>query len=479
MEITSVAPKVPVSNFKRTKIVASLGPATHNYDTIKEMINVGVNAFRLTFSHGEHSEKLQQLKWIREASKACGKPVAVIQDLQGPKIRLGDFEGVVNVKEGEVVRLRYGADYEKEGVFPVQYDLSTKVKTGERLYINDGRVRGTVAKVEKDVLHVRIENDGILLKRKGINLPDTNFGGDILTEKDMRDIAFAADKDFDYVALSFVQNAGEVKEMRKILRDHKSTAQIIVKIETKAAIENLESIIAETDAVMVARGDLAFETEPESVPVLQRKMVSLCIKYHRPVIIATQMMASMMDSPEPTRAEVSDVATAVFIGADAVMLSDETTVGKYPIESVKMMKRIIKYTENNIAISPVNTTILSGNHTQQDAISGAIMSLADSLNVVAIVAETSSGATAHTIASRRCGRPIIAVTSSTRVAQQLALVYSVKSFVRRDSATQAQKLTEWLMENKVLKKGDITIAVSGKYPGVVGTTDTIKVRVLE
>jgi pyruvate kinase len=267
--------------------------------------------------------------------------------------------------------------------------------------------------------------------------------------------------------------------LRKILQTLGSKAKIIAKIETVAAIENLESIIAECDAVMVARGDLAVETEPEYVPVLQRKMVSLGIKYGRPVIIATQMMASMMESPEPTRAEVSDVATAVFIGADAVMLSDETAAGKYPVKAVEMMKRVIKYSEGNRAIRAMYDDGLQDAHTRQGAISDAIMALADSLQAVAIVAETKSGATATTIAARRSGKPIIAVTSDTRVAQQLAIVYSVKSFVRKDEQLQARKLTDWLKASRILKKGDVILTVSGQNPGVVGTTDTIKVRVIE
>lgn len=479
MEITSVAPNVPVTDFKRTKIVATVGPATDSYEAILALIEAGANAIRLNFSHGDHEEHMRRLNFARKASKAYGKPIAIIQDLQGPKIRLGDFDGVVPVQTGQSLRFRYGADYEREGIFPVQYDISTKVKRGEKIYLYDGKVRTTVTSVKDGIVHATVENDGILLKRKGMNLPDTDFGGDILTEKDHKDIVFGADKDIDYVAISFVQSANDITNLRKILTNLGSSAKIISKIETKAAIQDLESIIAESDAVMVARGDLAYETEPEYVPVLQRKMISLAIKYDRPVIVATQMMASMMESPEPTRAEVSDVATAVFIGADAVMLSEETAAGKYPTEAVQMMKRVIRYSEDNRPVKAIYTNELADAHTKQGAISDAIISLADSLEATAIVAETKSGATAYTMAARRSNRPIIAVTSSSRVAQQLALVYSVKSFVRKDEKFQAQKLTDWLKTNKVLKVGDTILTVSGKYPGVVGTTDTIKVRVIE
>lgn len=477
--MTDKKPSIPIEQFKRTKIVVTVGPATDTYEDVKALIEAGANVIRMNFSHGDHAEHMRRLGYARKASKACGKPVACIQDLQGPKIRLGDFDGVVNVQKGQTIRLKYGANYETEGILPVQYDISTKVKRGEKISLYDGRVRTTVTSIKDKVVYVNVENDGILIKRRGMNLPDTDFGGDILTEKDHKDIAFGSDKDFDYVAISFVQSASDITNLRKILNNLGSSAKIIAKIETKAAIKNLESIIAETDAVMVARGDLAYETEPEYVPVLQRKMVSLAIKYDRPVIVATQMMASMMESPEPTRAEVSDVATAVFIGADAVMLSDETTVGKYPIEAVQMMKRVIRYSEENAPTKAIYSNCLADAHTRQGAISDAIIGLADSLDATAIVTETKSGATAFTMAARRSSRPLIAVTSSARVAQQLALVYSVKSFVRKDEKLQAQKLTDWLKSHNVLKKGDTILTVSGQYPGVVGTTDTIKVRVIE
>lgn len=480
MDITTKAPNVPIANVKRTKIIATVGPATNSYESILELIKAGANGIRLNFSHGSHEERLEQIKWIRKASKEYAKPIAIIQDLQGPKIRLGDFDGVVTVQEGQNLRFRYGADYEREGVLPVQYDLSKKVKRGERLYLYDGKVRTTITSVKDDIVHVRAENDGILVKRKGINLPDTDFGGDILTKKDRQDIVFGSENDIDYVALSFVQTADDINNLRNILNGLGSNSKIISKIETRAAIENLEEIVAASDAVMVARGDLAVETEPEYVPVIQRQIIGFGLRYDKPTIVATQMMASMMESPEPTRAEVNDVATAVFIGADAVMLSDETAAGKYPIEAVKMMKRVITYAQKNLPVNSVSNVEESiDGRTKQGAICSSIISLANALSINAIIAETKSGATVYKIASRRSKHPIIAVTSSARVAQQLAIVYSVKSFVRKDERLQAQKFTDWLKSQGYLKKNDIVITVSGQQPGVVGTTDTIKVRAIE
>lgn len=479
MDITNTAPNIPITDFKRTKIVATIGPATNSYESILSLIKAGANGIRLNFSHGTAAEREQQIKWIRKASQEYGKPVAIIQDLQGPKIRLGDFDGVVTLQAGQVLRLRYGADYEREGNLPVQYDISQKVRRGERLYLYDGSIRTTVSSVKDGVVYVRAENDGILIARKGINLPDTDFEGDILTSKDRADITFGSQNDIDYVALSFVQTAKDIERLRTILRNLGSNAKIIAKIETKAATENLEQIIESADAAMVARGDLAVETSPEVVPVVQRQIIGLGLKYDKPTIVATQMMASMAASPEPTRAEVSDVATAVFIGADAVMLSDETATGKFPVETVKMMKRIINYSQTNAPLRAVYGEEFVEATAKQGAISSAIITLADSLDVAAIVAETKSGATVYRIAARRSKHPIIAVTSDARVAQQLAIVYAVKSFVRKDQKLQAQKLTDWLKIERVLKKGMIVVTVSGKYPGVVGTTDTIKVRAIE
>ncbi len=477
---TKTAPNVPISEFKRTKILATVGPATDSYEAIDAMLRSGVNGFRLNFSHGTYEEREQQIKWIRKASKEYGKPVAILQDLQGPKIRLGDFEGVIPVEEGQSLRFQYESDYERSGIIPIQYDLSKKLERGQRLYLYDGKVRTTVTSVKDGVIHARADNNGILLKRKGMNLPDTDFGGDVITIKDKKDIVFGATQDIDYVGMSFVHSAEDILQLRKLLKGQGSNARIIAKIETVAALENIEEIIKVTDAVMVARGDLAVETSPEVVPVAQRKIVGLCRKYSRPVIIATQMLATMMESSEPTRAEVSDVATATIIGADCVMLSDETANGKYPIEAVKMMKKVVTYTERNNPVEAVfrDPALQIEENSKQAAICSAIITLANEVSALAIVAETKSGATAIEISARRPDRAIIAVTSSDRVANQLALVYGVKSYVRPDDKYAARKLTDWLSKNATFKTGDIIVSASGQYPGVVGTTDTIKVRVL-
>jgi len=478
MKMTEKTPNVPIADFKRTKILATIGPATNSYKAIHELIKAGANGIRLNFSHGENEERSQQIKWIRKASKEYGKPVSIIQDLQGPKIRLGDFEGVIPVETGQQLRFKYKTDYSRSGMIPTQFDLSKKVKRGERILIYDGKVVTTVTTVKDGIVYVRADNSGVLLKRKGINLPDTDFGGDVITAKDKKDASFGSTQDIDYIAQSFVQSASDVRSMKRMLKNLGSRAKLIAKIETQAALDDIENIIDEVDAIMVARGDLAVEVSPEVVPVEQRRIIGLCLAKSKPVIVATQMLLSMTESSEPTRAEVSDVATAVVVGADCLMLSEETAVGKYPTRAVKIMKKVIKYTEQHSLVQPLfklpNATLDSS---KQAAICQAVVSLAAQVKATAIVAGTKSGATAIQLASKRPDDPLIAVTSVPRVANQLAIVYGVKSFVRPDGMHATSKIADWLGKKGVLKKGDVIVTAYGRHPGVVGTTDSIKVRV--
>lgn len=470
--------------FKRTKILATLGPVTSTPEKIDELIKAGTNGFRFNFSHGSHEERLDQIKWIRDASKTNGRSIAVLQDLQGPKIRLGVLnDNRHDVKKGDEIILDYAAEH-NGNVLPVQYNLAEKVKVGEPIYLFDGKVRTTVAGIESDTaIKLIVENDGFLMSKKGINLPDTDFGGDILTEKDMADIKFGASQDYDYVALSFVQSEEDITNLRQILVSYGSTAHIIAKVETKAAIqpEVLEAIVKASDGVMVARGDLAVEAGAEVVPIVQRRIIALCRKYGKLCIVATQMLASMVDAPEPTRAEVSDVATAVEQGADVVMLSDETANGSYPVEAVAAMRKTIMYTQENWPVNSVEHTPVGVDGSKRNAISRAAVAVAEEVGATAIIAETTSGATASNIAKMRPHLPICAVTSSSRTAQQLALTYATRSFVRSDGEKAGLELARELQAEHYFGDIDsmIAVIVSGKQPGVVGGTDTVRVRVIE
>ena len=470
---------------KRTKILATLGPATNSPEKIKALIEAGANGFRLNFSHGSYEERLDQIKWIRDASRQIGRPVAILQDLQGPKIRLGALkDNHFDVKAGSEIVLDHAIqEHDGSANLPIQYNLADKVKVGEPVYLFDGKIRGhMVERVSDTAIKVRIDNDGFLMSRKGLNLPDTDFGGDIITPKDMADIEFGADKDIDFVALSFIQSADDVNNLRQILVSQGSTAQIIAKIETKAAIEpeTLKEIVKAADGVMAARGDMAVETSAEIVPIVEREIIRLCRKYGKLSIVATQMMASMVDSPEPTRAEVSDVATAAILGTDVVMLSDETANGNYPVETVKMMANTVRYTQSRWPMNDMPIEEGEANR-RRNAIAHAAVEVAERVDADLIIAETKSGATAARIAALRPELPIIAVTPSPRVAQQLALSYATRSYVRDDEEHAGVNVAkELLTTGKYSSNGRlVVVVVSGRQPGATGGTDTLCVRVIE
>lgn len=477
--------------FKRTKILATVGPAVDNQETIREMVKGGVNGYRLNFSHGYAEEREAQLKWIRTAASEEGKSVAVLQDLQGPKIRLGMIKDTeMTVKAGDKLILDYALEEHDGGPrVPIQYNLAEKVKVGETIYIYDGKVKTVVKNVpSRTTVEVEVLNSGVIMSKKGLNLPDTDFGGDVITEKDMADIEWGASRDFDYVAMSFIQSADDIRKLRQILVSLGSTAQIIAKVETKLAIsspEVLEEIVRETDGVMVARGDLAVEAGAEVVPIIQLKLTRLCRKHSKLCIVATQMMGSMVNSPEPTRAEVSDVANAVMQGADAVMLSEETAMGKYPLEAIAAMRKTILYTQERTGVRALAEEPRS-EYEILDAVADAAVHLAKRLDADVIVCETGTGATAANIATRRPLHPIISVTDNQRVANQLALCYANSSFVRPFSQTYGLDLMTELKSAGYFKDverdeetGDDSlwaIIVSGRTQGEVGGSDTIQFR---
>lgn len=467
--------------FKRTKILATIGPATFSQEKVFQLLDAGVNGIRMNFSHGDNESRLEQIGWVREASRRLGKPVAILQDLQGPKIRLGVLkDNMLNVKTGDMLVLD-SEIREHDGSFnlPVQYNLAEKMKVGEPLYMFDGKIKTFVKEiVSPTAIKVEVQNDGFLMSRKGLNLPDTDFGGDILTEKDLADIEWGAKQDFDYVALSFVQKADDIIDLRQRLLELGSGADIIAKIETKSAIEksNLEEIIKESDGVMVARGDLAVEAGAEVVPVMQRRIITLCRKYGKLVIVATQMMGSMVDNPEPSRAEVSDVANAVIQGADVVMLSDETANGKYPVETVDAMRRTILYTQDHSEVMLVDKSEM---REKNDAIlSYTAAQLARRINARAIIAETSTGATAVNVGAYRPNMPIISVTDNEKTAQKLALSYGSRPYIRPNEPEAAERLAKELKNEGYFGEDPVTVVlVSGHNPDP-GRTDNIRIKSL-
>ncbi len=469
--------------FKRTKILATIGPATNTKELVEEAIMAGANGCRLNCSHGSDEERDQQIKWIRAAAEKKGRSVAILQDLQGPKIRLGMIkDNRLDLKKGDFLVLEADTNFEHDGSFivPVQYNLAEKVKPGEPLSMFDGKVKATVTEIVSDTaIKVEILNDGFIMSKKGLNLPETDFGGDILTQKDLHDIEYGASQDFDYVSLSFVQTASDIEKLKQLLLSYGSTAKVIAKIETKKAIstdENLEAIVKAADGIMVARGDMAVEAGAEVVPIIQRKLIAMCRTHGKLCIVATQMMSSMVDSPEPTRAEVSDVATAVVQGADVVMLSDETANGSYPIETIKAMKKVILYTQNHSRIAAI---FRENDGNAYGAISAAAARLAEKIDADVIVCQTASGATATAMAAERPNVPIVSVTANERVANQLALIYANSAFVRPYSEEFGYALAKELKESSYLKtkegkKDLLAVIVSGDRDKF--GTDTIRIR---
>ncbi len=471
--------------FKRTKILATIGPSVDAPEKIEAIIMAGVNACRLNCSHGSDEERARHIEWIRAAAAKKGRSVAILQDLQGPKIRLGMLkDNHLDLKEGDKLVLDY-AITEHDGSLnvPIQYNLAQKVKVGEPIFLFDGKIKSHVTAIKSETaIELEIENHGFIMSKKGLNLPDTDFGGDILTEKDLHDIEFGAEHDFDYVSLSFVQCADDINKLRSIMESHGSTAKIIAKIETKKAIETdegLEAIVKASDGIMVARGDMAVEAGAEVVPIVQRKLIAMCRANSKICIVATQMLSSMVDNPEPTRAEVSDVATAVIQGADVVMLSDETANGNYPLETVKAMKKVILYAQNHSRVAPISHDP-TGNTQVYNAMSGAAARLAEKINADIIICQTKSGATARAMAAQRPNVPIISVTDNSRVANQLAMIYANSAFVRPYSQQYGYDLGKELKESGYLQVSEgktelLAVIVSGEK-NKTGGSDTIQVR---
>lgn len=470
--------------FKRTKTLATIGPATDSAEMIDKLIAAGLDNCRLNFSHGSYEKMDEFITWIRQAAKKHNRHVAIVQDLQGPKIRLGQIkDNYLDINEGDDIILDYAVKEHDGGLtLPVQYNLAAKVKVGEPVYIFDGKIRTHVQEIVSDTaIRLTAENKGFVNSNKGLNLPDTDFGGDIFPEKDIRDLDWGVTRDFDYVALSFIQKAEDIITFRKMLQERGSAAKIIAKIETKTAVmddQHLEDIVKATDAIMVARGDMGYEVGAEIVPVVQRKLIKMCREHSKICIVATQTMASMVDNPMPTRAEVSDVANAVIQGADVVMTSEETAMGKYPVETIQEICKVINYVQDHVETTPIPHDPQSDNP-DYDAIAEAAASIAERVDADAIICQTASGRTARAMAAQRPALPIYSVTPNERVANQLSLVYANRAYVREYSPEFGFNLAKELKQSGVLtpRKGRdyVEVVIVSGDKDVAGT-DTIKMR---
>jgi pyruvate kinase len=424
----------PLRPWRGTKIVATLGPASHGLADVVALARAGVDVFRLNFSHGSHADHQQRLSWVRDAEKEAGRPLGALLDLQGPKLRVGRLAAPMELQEGSEFDLVFGTQQgHSNDPVPVPHEeVIRSLAVGHQLLVDDGKLRFTVLATTGDKVRVRSEVAGRLQERKGLNLPDTVLPMPALTPKDLEDLAFGLALGVDWIALSFVQTAADVVQLRDLVQGR---AGLISKIEKPSAVDHLEAILEASDAVMIARGDLGVELPPEDVPGVQRRIAQLAREMGKPVIVATQMLESMIESPSPTRAEASDVATAVYDGVDAVMLSAESASGRYPIEAVSMMARIIERVESDPRQQRLMASVTARTQANAtDAIGAAVRVVAQTVPLSATVTYTSSGASALRVAHERPRTPLIGLTPNTSTARRLALVWGVRPVVSRDAA---------------------------------------------
>lgn len=462
-----------------TKILATIGPSSATKEQLSKLLDAGADAFRINFSHGTHKEHRERIKLIRQLEKEKGRLISILADLQGPKLRVGNFkEEKVLLKEGQKFTLDMNPKLGDETRVCLPHkEIFAALKPGETLLVNDGYIALKVDKCDKSSAQTTVKVGGYISSHKGVNLPNTKLNISAITEKDREDLKFALKNDVDWIGLSFVQKADDVREL-KALVDGK--ARVISKLEKPSAIDDLENIIKESDAIMVARGDLGVECPIQTVPVLQKRIVDVCRLHARPVIIATQMLESMIVNPTPTRAEVSDVATAVYDGADTVMLSAETAAGKYPVAAVRMMHSIICQVEND----PLFFELMKKSRrtpcmaTEADAITFAASELSGILkNVRAIVTYSSSGFTTFLTARERPSLPILALSPEIKVARQMVLVWGVKPYVNKESFKKFAHVEDCAVKYAraagLAKSGDHIIITAGFPLNLKGRTNML------
>lgn len=470
-------------NPRRTKIVATVGPATLKPDVLRRLIEAGANTLRLNFSHGTQQDHQQAIRLIRQTAFELNQPVGILQDLQGPKIRLGKFAcGKIELKNGDPYILTSRQVECDQNIGYVSYNkLAEEVPPNATILLDDGRVEMRVVKIDQENqdLHCEVVVGGVLSSNKGVNFPGVFLSIKALTEKDREDLMFGLDQGVDWVALSFVRNPQDILEIKDLIAAAGKSIPVIAKIEKHEAIEQMEAILSLCDGVMVARGDLGVELPAEDVPILQKRLIATSNKLGIPVITATQMLDSMVNNPRPTRAEVSDIANAILDGTDAIMLSNETAVGSYPVEAVKTMAQIAQRIEREKHRIPPDA---HSKWSIPNAISAAVGQIAEQLEASAIMTLTKTGSTARNVSKFRPKTPILAITPQVHVARRLQLVWGVKPLLVLDlpSTTQTfQAAINVAQEKEWLAAGDLVVMTAGTLQGVAGSTDLIKVELVK
>ncbi|MCV7107907.1 pyruvate kinase [Mycolicibacterium chitae] len=463
---------------RRAKIVCTLGPATATDDKTRALVEAGMDVARLNFSHGDYLDHKENYERVRQASDATGRAVGILADLQGPKIRLGRFaEGPVYWATGETVRITTEeCTGTHERVSTTYKQLAADAQPGDRLLVDDGKVGLVVEHIDGNDVVCTVTEGGPVSNNKGLSLPGMNVSVPALTEKDIEDLEFALHLGVDLIALSFVRSPADVEIVHEVMDRVGRRVPVIAKLEKPEAIDNLEAIVLAFDAVMVARGDLGVELPLEEVPLVQKRAIQMARENAKPVIVATQMLESMIENSRPTRAEASDVANAVLDGADAVMLSGETSVGKYPLEAVRTMARIISAVEENSIAAPPLTHLP---RTKRGVISYAARDIGERLDAKALVAFTQSGDTVKRLARLHTHLPLLAFTAWPEVRSQLALTWGTETFlVDKMVATDdmIREVDRSLLELGRYKRGDLVVIVAGAPPGTVGSTNLIHVH---
>jgi pyruvate kinase len=468
---------VPAQTPRRTKIVATLGPATSSDQQLAALVDAGMDAARLNFSHGKHDEHRDLARRVREAVSRNGRRLALIADLQGPKLRVGELTAPISLAPHEEITV-VAEEAARNGDLPISpAAIGEVLAPGHEVLIEDGRIRLRVLSVVEGRARCEVVSGGLVRSHKGVNVPGVPVPIPSLTRKDVDDLELALELGADYVALSFVRSAADVRDLRQMIAQAGSPARVIAKIEKAEAVDALDDVLEETDAVMVARGDLGVEIGPASVPLLQKRIIVRALERGKPVITATQMLESMIHANEPTRAEASDVANAILDGTSAVMLSGETAVGEYPIESVAYMDRIARVVEPSIGYRHqfpergIDPTV-------GQAMSNATCDLAETLGARAIVVPTSTGRTASRVARLRPHQPIIAITPSRTAVSQLALEWGVWPVYVPECANVEELWARSLdaaRETGIVDKGDLVVITAGTAVNTPGTTNLIKV----
>ncbi len=469
---------------RKTKIICTIGPASEDRPTLIRMIKAGMNIARLNFSHGAYGEHKQRMDNVREAAAELGQPVAIMLDTKGPEIRTGTLKaGKVFLKTGQRLILTSRPVPGDAEEIQISYaGLSAEVKRGATILLSDGLISLLVEDSNATDIICRVVNGGELGEKKGVNVPGARINLPFLSEKDIADITFGIRQQVDFIAASFVRSADDVLEIRRILEEHDAQIDIIAKIESQSGVDNLDEIIRLADGIMVARGDLGVEIPAEEVPLVQKQVIEKCSHTGKVVIIATQMLDSMINNPRPTRAEVSDVANAIFDGADAIMLSGETAAGHYPVEAVETMARIAKRTEEVLPYHEIlRKKRVQGNLSVTDAISFATCATAANLAIPTIVTATRTGNTAKMVAKYRPQADILAVTTDARVRNKLMMVWGVYPVLANETEGTDELLDESLRccrEQGLINEGDLVVLTAGSPSGFSGGTNLLKVHVV-